>query len=170
MNDPSTGNPVNFIFTTNDFTEVEPEKAMNMFKVCAYNLPELTSQQSIKYQVLSDTTAMIGVVKQERQGGELKEIDTIQFGMGVVKTPEPEPWPYYEEEDIAYKTTTSGGGGAPPPSPSYSYPSAVAYDMDYDMVLESEEMDDGYWGGGSAAKSSNEPPPVVATFDTLIAS
>ena len=48
-----------------DFTLVEGEEALDMFKFSAMNLPDLTEELSLKYQVLSDTTAMIGVVIQE---------------------------------------------------------------------------------------------------------
>lgn len=79
-----------------DFTLVEGEEALDMFKFSAMNLPDLTEELSLKYQVLSDTTAMIGVVIQEEcvptkdNDCELEELETIQFGRGVVKTEEPE--------------------------------------------------------------------------------
>jgi len=53
---------------------------MSLFKLCAMkNKP--TTEQSIKYQVLCDSTAMIGVVKQNNKNvGELEQIETVQFG------------------------------------------------------------------------------------------
>ena len=65
--DPTTGMPVNHEFTAADFIKVDDESSLNMFKIAAMNLPEdeLTVENSIKYQVLTDETALFGEVKQE---------------------------------------------------------------------------------------------------------
>ena len=97
LNDPSTGQPVNMIFDADDFSKVDSENENLAFKFAAYSILDLTTEQSVKYQVLSETTAMVGVVKQENSNGELQQIDTIQFGKGQLSLPEPE---YPEFEDI----------------------------------------------------------------------
>jgi hypothetical protein len=61
-----------------------------MFKFAAMSDLQLTVENAIKYQVLTDETAMIGMVMQKTTKMELKKIDTIQFGRRIVKTNEPE--------------------------------------------------------------------------------
>jgi len=61
--DPTTGNPVELTFSPRNFAKVSEDESMGMFQMCAMRLPKLTTEQSIKYQVLSETTAMVGVVK-----------------------------------------------------------------------------------------------------------
>ena len=79
-NDPTTQQPINLQFTADEFVETRAEDAVGLFKLCAMKMG-LTTQSSIKYQVLCDTTAMIGVVKQKGKNvGELEQIDTVQFG------------------------------------------------------------------------------------------
>jgi hypothetical protein len=41
-NDPTTGNRVNYQFAATDFTQVTGEASLDMFKLSAINLPELT--------------------------------------------------------------------------------------------------------------------------------
>lgn len=89
---------------------------------------------------------MIGVVKQESQGGELKQIDTIQFGRGTIKSPEPE-YPVYEDFDVAMSFGGGGGsrtrsGGIAPPSPMVN-PQPVAYDMEMMAEEDSTAADAG---------------------------
>lgn len=72
--------------------------------------PELSVEDSIKYQVLSEGTAFIGVVEQDNLGEELEEIEPIRFGQGVIRLPEPE-FPFFEEEAFF------GGGAAFGPVP-----------------------------------------------------
>merc|ERR1712038_1606079 len=63
--------------------------------LAAMNDPQLNIEKATKYQVLTDETAMLGMVMQkDNTSGELKKIDTIQFGRKTVKTNEPElpPW------------------------------------------------------------------------------
>ena len=117
-NDPTTNQPINLEFNSGDFVQVSEQQSLNLFKIAAMNLPELTQDQAIKYQVLSDTTAFIGVVEQENtDGGEAEEIETIQFGRGVVRTAEPEFGVF--EEDFAFAQPFIGGGGLLP-QPSFS--------------------------------------------------
>ena len=48
-----------------------------MFKLAAMKMG-LTTESSIKYQVLHESTAMIGVVKQKSKNiGELESLDTV---------------------------------------------------------------------------------------------
>ena len=83
--DRTTGKPIDMSFNQADFTEVKDQESSDLFQFCAMSLPDLTAEQSIKYQVLSDSTAMIGVIKQKNdENGELRKIDTIQFGNGVI--------------------------------------------------------------------------------------
>ena len=57
------------IFDADDFSKVDSGDEIVSFKFAAYNMPGLTTEQSVKYQVLTETTAMIGVVKQENSNG-----------------------------------------------------------------------------------------------------
>ena len=57
------------IFDADDFSKVDSEDEIVAFKFAAYNMPDLTTERSVKYQVLTETTAMIGVVKQENSNG-----------------------------------------------------------------------------------------------------
>ena len=80
--DPLTKKPINFKFKTEDFTKVEhPQEVEGMFKMAAYlGQEEISAKDSVKYQVLCDKTAMIGVIKQKsKASGEMEEI-TIKVG------------------------------------------------------------------------------------------
>lgn len=76
-------------FTEQDFYEIQGPSAANLLKIAASNAigklggnPDRAKQLSIKYQVLCDETAIIGVMKQKNQStGELKE-STIKFTKG----------------------------------------------------------------------------------------
>ena len=86
--------------------------------------PELSVEDSIKYQVLSEGTAFIGVVEQDDLDQELEEIEPIRFGQGVIRLPEPE-FPFFEEEAFF------GGGGFGPvpfavPSISIAQPTIIS--------------------------------------------
>ena len=48
-----------------------------MFKLAAMNDPQLTVDEAVYYQLLTDETAMIGSVMQENDNGELETIETI---------------------------------------------------------------------------------------------
>ena len=51
------------MLTREDVTEVSDEKSLNVFKFAANMDPELSVEESIKYQVLIKETAFIGVVE-----------------------------------------------------------------------------------------------------------
>merc|ERR1712038_1348978 len=77
--------------------------------LAAMNDPQLNIEKATKYQVLTDETAMLGMVMQkDNTSGELKKIDTIQFGRKTVKTNEPElpPWgpPFMPGPQPRYKS------------------------------------------------------------------
>ena len=71
--------------------------------------PELSVEDSIKYQVLSEGTAFIGVVEQNNEDEDREEIEPIRFGQGVIRLPEPE-FPFFEE-DIFFGPPPGGFGG-----------------------------------------------------------
>jgi len=85
------------------------DKALNIFKVAASKQNKLSVEDAIKYQVLTDSTAFIGVVIQENTSEDLEELEPIRFGTGVIRLPEPE-FPIFEEE-FAF-----GGGFVAQPS------------------------------------------------------
>jgi hypothetical protein len=158
--------PVEIQFTSDDFIEVEEEQSIGMFKLAAMNDPQLDVEEAIKYQVLTDKTAMIGMVMQEdNSSGELKKIDTIQFGRRTVKTNEPElpPWgpPFSPGPQPRITSFSSGGFGpisrgvplmkkiatttpaiarATTPTPS----ATVKSDDKYDTLIDAAHMS-GYW-------------------------
>jgi len=73
-----------------------------LFKLCALK-QGLTTETSIKYQVVCDTTALIGVIKQkDRNSGLLKNYDTVQFGKQKYKQGEM-PQVKYEGEQGGYE-------------------------------------------------------------------
>ena len=78
--DPTTGQPVSLRFNSGDFIRASDDKSLNVFKVAANLGPELSVEDSIKYQVLSEGTAFIGAVEQDNLGEELEEIEPIRFG------------------------------------------------------------------------------------------
>ena len=52
----------------------------SLFKLCAFKMG-LDTASSIKYQVVCDSTALIGVVKQKHQvDAELETLERVQFG------------------------------------------------------------------------------------------
>ena len=83
--DSQNPEPIDLCFTRNDFTEIEGQAAESLIKSAAYqDLDKLSGEDkvkmSVKYQVLCDATAIIGVMKQtDNVSGELQET-TIKFG------------------------------------------------------------------------------------------
>ena len=53
-NDPETSLPVDIQFTSRDFVEVEKAQSLGMFKLAAMNDPQLSLNDALKYQVLTD--------------------------------------------------------------------------------------------------------------------
>ena len=53
---------------------------MNIFKLAANMRSDLSIDDSIKYQVLSDKTAFIGVVEQDNTIDGLEKLEPIRFG------------------------------------------------------------------------------------------
>ena len=83
--DPVTKEPIDLKFDKNDFRKVEDKSfAQALFKSAANSMikafkdkPEgVRKALSIKYQVLSDETAMIGIIKQkDKASGDLKTFE-----------------------------------------------------------------------------------------------
>lgn len=147
--------------------------------MCAMRLPELTTEQSIKYQVLSETTAMVGVVKQEnKDGGELEEIDTIQFGKGSVVLPEPEPY-YYDDVDFAASPSVNkrGGGGsggfvpAPPVAMMVEEEEEMEFDWDdtadMEFVMDDSGAEESAWEEPQSEESGNSTQEIPEMKDLL---
>jgi hypothetical protein len=84
--DPVTGAPVNLEFKSEHFEKVPVD--FGLFKLAGNKNIEKVSGQakidaSIKYQVLCDQTAFVGVVKQkDKASGEMKEF-AVEFGKTV---------------------------------------------------------------------------------------
>ena len=80
-------------FSANEFRQAEGENASQaLFKIAAQEQINNCNQQvaqSLKYQVLCDQTAMIGVVKQkEKATGEIKQFEqTIERFKEEVRRP-----------------------------------------------------------------------------------
>ena len=83
-------------FTKADFVEVEGPSAEALFKTTVYNELEKFAvnkkvekiQMSVKYQVLVEETAIIGVLKQaDKVTGELTE-SKIEFGKDTLEDPD----------------------------------------------------------------------------------
>lgn len=75
-NDPKTREGFKLDFTQADFTKVQPESGI--FKLAAQQkIKGLSGAEqckvSIAYQVLADTTAFIGTVKQKKSSGEVEQ-------------------------------------------------------------------------------------------------
>lgn len=95
--DPDTNQKIELNFARADFTEVQGATGQSLFKMAVFN--ELESKKktdeeriamSLKYQVLSEDTAIIGVCKQEnKSSGEVQE-STIEFGKSAAPLPEDE--------------------------------------------------------------------------------
>ena len=49
LNDPTTGQPINMVFSADDFSVVDPQDELVMFKYAAYNKKDLTTGESVKY-------------------------------------------------------------------------------------------------------------------------
>ena len=130
------------VFSADEFSVVDRQSEDMMFKYAAYNKEGLTTGESEKYQVLTDTTAMVGVVKQEKSNGELQQIDTIQFGKGQLSLPEPE----YPEEEIMYDMSTP----ASMPMARGSNPSPPMPMPIMEMAEESEDWDEAEEDQGGA--------------------
>ena len=79
-NEPISGQPFNLEFTHDDFREVTGDDAESLFQFVA--LSEINSTkdkaqkvaQSLKYQVLCDHTAIVGVIKQAQSSSEVQEV------------------------------------------------------------------------------------------------
>merc|ERR1712038_604004 len=134
--------------------------------LAAMNDPQLNIEKATKYQVLTDETAMLGMVMQkDNTSGELKKIDTIQFGRKTVKTNEPElpelpPWgppfmpgpqPRYSPQPFVPKLptmnsiqpfamTTPTVARATTTTPS----TTVKSDDKYDTLIDAQHTS-GYW-------------------------
>ena len=72
--DPETNQKIELNFSRADFTEVQGAAGQSLFKMAVYNELESKKQddekriaKSLKYQVLCDKTAIIGVCKQENK-------------------------------------------------------------------------------------------------------
>ena len=95
-------------FIKNDFKQVEGTAAQALFKVAVFNEmeklePEKQKELSLKYQVLCDQTAIVGVMKQTNQAtGELQE-SVIKFGK--------ESMPAESHHMMALGGFGGGGGG-----------------------------------------------------------
>ena len=61
-----TGEPINLQFTPAEFVEIGADQAESLFKLCAVKAG-LTTETSIKYQVVCDSTAMVGMIKQKNK-------------------------------------------------------------------------------------------------------
>ena len=81
-------------FNASEFNQVQgDDEIKGLFKLCAFdaiNSGTKDAQQkqeiSIRYQVLCDETAMVGVVKQtEKSSGQMVEIGPLAFGRATVK-------------------------------------------------------------------------------------
>merc|ERR1712038_1819791 len=125
--------------------------------LAAMNDPQLNIEKATKYQVLTDETAMLGMVMQkDNTSGELKKIDTIQFGRKTVKTNEPElpvlpPWgpPFMPGPRPLHKSfggsfmkisTTPTVAKATTTTPS----ATVKSDDKYDTLIDAQHTS-GYW-------------------------
>ena len=82
--DPVKMQTINFDYTSEHFSKVTDEQAISLFKMAAHRqISTLVDKQkivatSLKYQVLSEHTALIGVVKQmEKPVRELKVYDQM---------------------------------------------------------------------------------------------
>lgn len=78
--DPLTKKPIDIECSASDFKKVDGEQASEaLFKMAAYEEILKGHDQialSVKYQVLCDETAMIGVIKQkDKATGDLKEYE-----------------------------------------------------------------------------------------------
>ena len=80
--DPTTGQKIEFVFDVNAFVKVEDTSASQaLFKMAAHDVlskceASYKVQNSIKYQVLCDETAMVGIMKtKDLVTGELKQIE-----------------------------------------------------------------------------------------------
>ena len=83
--DPVTKEPIDLQFDKNDFRKIEDKSyAQALFKSAANSMIKAFKNQkegvrkgmSIKYQVLSDETAMIGIIKQkDKASGDLKTFE-----------------------------------------------------------------------------------------------
>ena len=92
--DPVTKEPIDLQFDKNDFRKIEDKSyAQALFKSAANSMIKAFKNQkegvrkgmSIKYQVLSDETAMIGIIKQkDKASGDLK---TFEQKLQRVKRP-----------------------------------------------------------------------------------
>ena len=78
--EPISGQPFELEFTRNDFKEVFDDDAESLFQYAALSLINSTEdkeqkvKQSLKYQVLCDHTAMVGVIKQKQSYAEVQEV------------------------------------------------------------------------------------------------
>merc|ERR1712038_912798 len=122
--------------------------------LAAMNDPQLNIEKATKYQVLTDETAMLGMVMQkDNTSGELKKIDTIQFGRKTVKTNEPElpvlpPWrprfkpgpqPRYNKLPImSFSDPTVAKATTTTPN------ATVKSDDKYDTLIDAQHTS-GYW-------------------------
>ena len=78
--DPTTGQPISLAFDFDDFVMATEDKVRNIFKVAASMDPKLSVEDAIKYQILTDSTAFIGVAVQENTSDDLEELEPIRFG------------------------------------------------------------------------------------------
>ena len=71
--DPATRLPIELRFNKDDFTELTGEKGSQLLKFVQFKQIQETKDKqakirmSIKYQILCEETAMIGVIKQDEQ-------------------------------------------------------------------------------------------------------
>ena len=91
---------MDYAFSSNDFSKAEGEQAKAIFKIAAHRKFAETYVESdivaasVKYQVLSKHTALIGVVKQKcKATGEMLEHDQTFDKVNRVKKEEPKPVP-----------------------------------------------------------------------------
>jgi hypothetical protein len=83
--DPITQQPINLSFKASDFSRVE--EGFGLFTIAARTEmkknPSEALKLSLKYQVLSDKTAFVGVVKQkDKATGKMVDY-SIEFGKSV---------------------------------------------------------------------------------------
>ena len=75
-----TKEPISLKFSRSDFVEVAQNQVSSLFKLCAVKMG-LDTEKSIKYQVVCDSTALIGVIKQKNKNEtELESLERVQFG------------------------------------------------------------------------------------------
>ena len=119
--DPVTKEPIDLKFDKNDFRKIEDKSyAQALFKSAANSMIKAFKNQSenvrkgmsIKYQVLSDETAMIGIIKQkDKASGDLKTFEQkLQRVKRPVAPPPMQKQSYAKAKNVDYSVQTLSYG------------------------------------------------------------